>query len=138
MCHVCVHLVESSGCRGSCFEKDGWGSLACLCPSLKELSLDCGNIAPSTISILVDGLPQLTAGSVSSSGLCYVMLAEGDIMALRRLGSVCLPNISGGIRNIVWVGTSIILVAHVEGVKSVVMKELVLCMRVRSIRSNGC
>lgn len=132
LCHECSRFVHDSRCLAKLFKKGGWGKLANLCPSVKEVSIDCGKLPPSTISTVVNGLPQLTAARVSSSGICNVSLSERDILALRRLDSVDLQNISGGIREVVRVGTSVIRVALVEAVTSNVVRELVQCTRVRS------
>lgn len=129
------HELKPDPCLANMFKQAGWSALTGLCPNLKHLSLECGSMLPSTISTLINGLPFLTSAEFSSSTYCQLLLSENDVIALRRLDSVSLGDVSGGICEIARVGTPVVQVRDFSEVTPDSVKELAHCPRVKSIRA---
>lgn len=138
-CNQCGTLgeyeINRQNCLANMFRHGSWSALTRFCPNLQHISLDCGSMAPSTISTLVNGLPLLTTAEFSSSLHCQLLLSESDVIALRRLDSVALGDVSGGLHEIGRIGSPIVQVRDFSEMTSDAVKELVHCPRVSSLRA---
>lgn len=108
-------------CSGS--ESD---NVISFCPNLDRLILRCCHIQPSTVSFLGDGLEYLDTIDVGNcSGI--IDLSEEDIAALQTIDLVFLENISGGMRVISEIGTSVVSVKQLYPDKPSAFLDIVNC-----------
>lgn len=81
---------------------------------------------PSTISTLIDGLPLLTIEEFSSPpNYCRSQLSESDGIAMRRIDSVGLADVSSGIREIARICAAVVRIGGFSKANSHRMKEVV-------------